>query len=548
MRLRFSAPFSAVFFALLFALLLALFSVLSCSADIPPAGENKPAGVRNIILLIGDGMGPAQFGLLESYARRAPNSIYQGRPTAVSQLMQQGKVLLSDTGPHDVLVTDSACSATQLAIGEASGSEMIGLNARGDRVETILQKAKRAGMRTGLVSDTRITHATPAAFAAHQPHRRFENEIAADLLTTAPDLMLSGGLRYFLPQDAANISTELQKKISAAQLTLKSKRTDQRNLLSEAQQQGYALAFNRQQLAQQQYLPLLGLFASSAMNDAIYARQNPASAQPDLNELTRKALQLLGTSERGFFLMVEGGQIDWAAHNNDAGALLHELLRFDAAIQEVVNWAADRDDTLVVLTADHETGGFGFSYSAHDVPAARTLPGNGMRGQAFAPNYNFAPLSLLDRLYAQKKGYYRLWGDASTDASSDGNKGLPTADSLMAEVNAALDFPFSRTQAERVLRRDPNPYFDPQTDAPAAATQPHIEDFSDFYVYREERYLNALARELASAQSVVWSTGTHTAAPVPVVISGPEPILQNFQGFTRHAELGHQLKALIKTD
>src|SRR5690606_32832083 len=125
---------------------------------------------------------------------------------------------------------------------------------------------------------------------------------------------------------------------------------------------------------------------------------------------------------------------------------------------------------------------------------ARTLPGNGMRGQAFAPNYNFAPLSLLDRLYAQKKGYYRLWGDAS----SDGKNGLPTADSLMAEVNAALDFPFSRTQAERVLRRDPNPHFDPQTDAPADATQPHIEDFSDFYVYREERYLNALARELAS--------------------------------------------------
>ncbi len=539
MRLRFSAPFSTLFFALL----LALFSVLSCSADIP-TGENKPAGVRNIILLIGDGMGPAQFGLLESYARRAPNSIYQGRPTAVSQLMQQGKVLLSDTGPHDVLVTDSACSATQLAIGEASGSEMIGLNARGDRIETILQKAKRAGMRTGLVSDTRITHATPAAFAAHQPHRRFENEIAADLLTTAPDLMLSGGLRYFLPQDAANISTELQNKISAAQLTLKSKRTDQRNLLSEAQQQGYALAFSREQLAQQQHLPVLGLFASSAMDDAIYARRNPDSAQPDLNELMRKALQLLGASERGFFLMVEGGQIDWAAHNNDAGGLLHELLRFDAAIQEVVNWTADRDDTLVVLTADHETGGFGFSYTAHNVPAEKTLAGNGMRGQAFTPNYNFAPLSLLDRLYAQKKGYYRLWADAS----ARGQNGLPTADSLMAEVNAALDFPFTRTQAERVLRREPNPRFNPQTDDPAGTTQPHIADFSDFYVYREERYLNALARELASAQSVVWSTGTHTAAPVPVIISGPEPILQNFQGFIRHPELGHQLKALIRAD
>src|SRR5690606_11947127 len=127
-------------------LLITSLLLLGCSPTHEPAA---PAKVKNIILLIGDGMGPAQFGLLETYARRAPNSIYGERPTAVSQLMQQGKTLLSDTGPHNALVVDSACSATQLAIGQASGSEMIGLDARGARVDPASQPPNGLGEAPG---------------------------------------------------------------------------------------------------------------------------------------------------------------------------------------------------------------------------------------------------------------------------------------------------------------------------------------------------------------------------------------------------------------
>ena len=163
------------------------------------AKENE---VKNIILLIGDGMGPQQIGLLQEYAMRAPQSIYQGKPTAFEKFAEVSTIGVSMHGPGESLVVDSACSATQLATGVVSNSEMIGLDIDGNRVETILEKAKRLGKKTGLVSDTRITHATPAAFASHQLHRSMENKIAEEMIETATvDLLLSGGLRHFLPAD-----------------------------------------------------------------------------------------------------------------------------------------------------------------------------------------------------------------------------------------------------------------------------------------------------------------------------------------------------------
>ena len=123
------------------------------------------AEIKNVILMVGDGMGPQQVGLLEAYAKHAPNSIYKGRTTAIAQIAKEGVIGASLTNPSDAIVVDSACSATHLATGVYTGSEVIGVDADGNHVETILEKAKRLGKATGLVSDTRLPHATPAAFA-----------------------------------------------------------------------------------------------------------------------------------------------------------------------------------------------------------------------------------------------------------------------------------------------------------------------------------------------------------------------------------------------
>ena len=243
--------------------------LLSCSS----LDKTRPTKteVKNVIMIIGDGMGPQQVGLLLSYARQAPHSVIVNRTTALDRMMEQGRLGISMTYTADTLVTDSAASATQLATGKFAGAEMLGLDKDGNAQENIIEKAKRLGKATGLVSDTRITHATPAAFAAHQTHRSQENNIPEDLLVTEADVMLSGGLSYWIPEQANDKKSLIHKQlahITGNSVEIKSTRKDAKNLLTTAQQKGYTLAFNNEQL-QQAKGKTLGLFANSGMQNGI---------------------------------------------------------------------------------------------------------------------------------------------------------------------------------------------------------------------------------------------------------------------------------------
>lgn len=520
-------------------------AVLAGCANTPKA-NNTQTPIKNLILMIGDGMGPQQTGLLEEYAKRAPSSIYQGKPTGLSTFAKQGFVGTSSHGPYGSLVVDSACSATQIATGIAAGSEMIGLNAIGDPVPTILEKAKAQGKATGLVSDTRMTHATPAAFAAHQAHRSMETAIAEDLLREGDvDVLLSGGLRYFLPQNVASDPTTKQavsQLINEPSLKLGSKRKDNKNLLEQANKQGYALTFNRQQLASVTSGKVLGLFAYDGMMDGISysnSKKDPRRKQPSLKEMTVQALEILSKDPDGFFLMIEGGQIDWAAHNNDAGNLLHELLKFDEAIQAVYAWVKDRNDTLVVITADHETGGFGMSYSRRDITPPRSLPGAAFADQSFYPNFNFGGLDNLDKLYQQKKNFYAIWQEAQIDGKQ------PTPESLMQAVNNNSAYKINLKQAKKILVREKNEYYIAGHKYLKSKTFPKVNDFKEYYVYGDDTHKNLIGRTIAPQQNVVWSTGTHTHTPVQVIAWGPEKLTRSFSSILHHTQLGQMLdKAL----
>ncbi|QSX37827.1 alkaline phosphatase [Shewanella sedimentimangrovi] len=522
---------------------------------IKEVAPEEVTSVKNVILMIGDGMGPQQVGLLEDYARRAPQSTYnsKGNKTAISKLGDAGQVGLSLNAPwgnEGSLVVDSACSATQLATGMASGSEMIGLDNQGNTVATILERAKAKGKATGLVSDTRLTHATPAAFAAHQPHRSYESAIAAEMIdASVVDVMLSGGAREFIPSDAASnetVKTSLTAMGAPASIVKKSKRKDSRNLLAEAKDNhGYQLAFNREQLNAADGERLLGLFANSGMMDAIAydaCAKTDSCTEPSLREMTLKALDILSKDEDGFFLMVEGGQIDWAGHINDAGWMLHELLRFDEAVDAVYEWVKDRNDTLVIVTADHETGSFGMSYSRKDLPEAQSLPGDGMQGADYKPNFNFGTLDKLDRLYAQSGTFYNMMDMVSADWAFDGT----TGDDWAAAINHYSDFKVTAEQAAPVALREPNEYWVDGHSYLSATVFPKVNDFKEFYVYADEVHANLIGRALAADQNVVWGTGTHTAAPVPVFAFGPYGVTKQFSTLQHHVELGQKMaKALL---
>lgn len=274
---------------------------------------------RNIILLIGDGMGINQL-----YATQL---VYD----YLNMTSLFTVVGVSSTDALDNVVPDSAGAGTALATGFKTLNRMISMIEVDDKeisVPTILEIAKKLGMSTGLVTTTRITHATPAVFSAHVPHRDRESEIALQQVTvTEVDVMLGGGRRFYT-----------------------------REIIAEAIRRNYTVVFNRTSLLKidtTSTRKLLGLFADSHIPYVL----DRTSEIPSLLEMTIKAIEILEKNSCGFFLMIEGGRIDHAGHANDIASIVAETKEFDDVVGFIVSYAKSRKDTLVVVVADHETGG-----------------------------------------------------------------------------------------------------------------------------------------------------------------------------------------------
>lgn len=502
---------------------------------------------KNVILVIGDGMGPQQLGLLFAYAKQAPGSQVPDRTCAIELFSRDASLTLVRTNPYGAVVVDSAAAATQLATGEMARSEMIGANYRGDSVPTVLEIARNHGKSTGLVTDTRITHATPAAFAAHQPHRTWENEIAEDLLANRVDVMLSAGLRYFVPQGVndPNSTTyaEVLQMIGGA-FKPASKRKDNRNLLVEARKD-YQLVFERRTMEKVKQGRVLGLFENANMNDAISLRGTLDSedrTEPTLAEMTEKALELLAHDPDGFFLMVEAGQIDWCGHNNDTGGMLHELLRLDAAVRKIHDWVKDRDDTLVIITADHETGSFGFSYSGSPMPEPQTLDGDVFQDAEFKPYFNFVAPDVLDKIHAQPHSLFKLFLEFDSLPEEDKNP-----ENLLAMANESIaPFTITLDDATEILRRVPNRQYTEGHRYLGSKTIPFMPDQEEFFVYGENSRMNHLGHIIGTQQNVVWGTGTHTSTPVALIAHGPPSAAGRFSGLMHATDVGKAMIAVVK--
>jgi len=513
--------------------------------------EETTAATRNVILIIGDGMGPQQIGLLEAYARQAPNSVIKDRTSAFTRILNEGGQLgLSMTNAAYALSVDSACSASQIALGKPVRSEMIGLDAKGEPHESVLMLAKKMGKSTGLVSNTRLTHATPAAFAAHQPHRTMENEIAVDMLRTGADVMLSGGLRHWIPQNANNKTSAFFRELqtmTGGNISLASKRKDNRNLLAEAQKLGYQLAFTKEQMELSKG-KILGLFASSVMPDGIRVNRTKNSEErniPTLTEMSKRALATLSKNKNGFFLMIEAGLIDWAAHYNDTGTMLHEMLDANEMLNSVLDWAKQHDDTLIVVTADHETGGFGFSYSSANLPEGKKLDGKAFHNTVFKPNYNYGNPLVLDKLYNQQLSYAEIFYD-KFDKLSDQEQ---TPAKLKELVNRYTHFEISESQAARILQTKNNSYYVKNHKSLDHKIVPDIKVNEAFFSYPfDDNRQNLLAVEVANSQSVVWSNGNHTASPVLVFSKGSKKAMAPFSQLMDHSELGRKLINIVTSN
>jgi alkaline phosphatase len=308
--------------------------VLSLSAvtvaGIVCAEPVRNARAKNVVLFIGDGMGAEHVKAASWLAAGEP-----GRLT-MDAMATSGRI---STRSLDNPVTDSAASATAMASGVITNNGVIGLDEWLEPVPTILETAMAAGKSVGLVTTSQMTHATPAAFAAHVEHRRMVTEIAGQMLLARPDVMLGGGEDEFLPSQETGCYPE------------PGERKDGRNLLAEAVANGYLYVCDNKSfdaVDPDETPRLLGLFSDEGMT-------RPFS--PSLAEMTGKAIEILSNNKRGFFLMVESAQIDWASHDNDAEQAISDTLGLDEAVAVAMEFAGQAGETLVIVTADHETGG-----------------------------------------------------------------------------------------------------------------------------------------------------------------------------------------------
>ncbi len=280
---------------------------------------------KNIILFIGDGMGVAQI----TAAKIVNGTLNLQRFKHIGLLM---------TYSQDELITDSAAAGTALATGFKTTNGAISVTANGKPLKTVLEYAHDADKATGLVVTSSITHATPAVFAAHvksrKQHTRIAEQIAEKISAGEINVLFGGGRGYFLPLSMSD-----------------SKRWDNKNLLAD-------MSAVTTLIATPEEFDALGKVSSVA---GFFARKHLPKADkrnPSLPAMTKKAIEILAKNNQGFFLMVEGSQIDWAGHENNQEYLVKEVIDFDKAVGAGLDFAENNGRTLVLVTADHETGGF----------------------------------------------------------------------------------------------------------------------------------------------------------------------------------------------
>lgn len=352
-----------------------LMILIAACSNPKPTSENSqaveekvseaPKPPKRIILFIGDGMG-MNYVSAAAYAN--------GGPLAMMSMPHFGSTTHHE---YEHASTDSAASATALATGRKTHFEGVsvtpGTSAENEtddarHMETLMEAAKAEGLGTGLVSTTVITHATPAAFGAHRANRDSADEIAQDFFDNRIDVMIGGGMRHF------------------------NERKDGRDLAAEFSEWGYQVADNVQDMRVAQNKPLAA-FLTPGHFPLKLTGERPIS----LKEMTEEAITRLDMLRpKGWVLMVEGSQIDWCGHGLDAACAVSETLDLDEAVGSALNYSRERDDTLVVVTADHETGGLAVITSERAAPFVEKLGGKEKLERAMDLKKGGAPPAVYD--------------------------------------------------------------------------------------------------------------------------------------------------------
>ncbi|MGI1806182.1 alkaline phosphatase [Exiguobacterium sp. TDN 0502] len=331
---------------------LSLSTMISMPEAEAKAKHTHSPEIRNVIFLIGDGMG-VSYTSAYRYLKNDPSTTVAERTAFDQYLVGQQMTYPEDAKEN---ITDSASAATAMSSGVKTYNAAIAVDNDKSEVKTVLEAAKERGKSTGLVATSEITHATPASFGAHDESRKNMNAIADDYFKERIngkhkiDVMLGGGKSNFVRPDV--------------------------DLTKAFKKDGYSYVTDLDQLQGDKNKQVLGLFADGGLPKRI-DRENSV---PSLEQMTNAAIKRLDSNKKGFFLMVEGSQIDWAGHDNDIVGAMSEMEDFERAFKAAIDFAKKDKHTLVVATADHSTGGYSigadgiYNWFAEPIKAAKKTP------------------------------------------------------------------------------------------------------------------------------------------------------------------------------
>jgi alkaline phosphatase len=296
------------------------------------AVQTTSGKTKNIIFMVSDGMSQGTLTMADTLIRDTHN-----RPSHWVNLYETGrsKRSMMDMSSLNSVVTDSASAASSWGSGQRIVNGAVNMGPNGEVYTPLLPLFKAAGKATGLVTTTRLTHATPAGFIANVRSRSMEDDIAMQMYERGADVLLGGGMRFFDP----------------------ARRRDGKDLFGMFAEAGYHAVRTKGQLNAlgNDGKPLIGLFYHEHLPYSVDHKHIDAYQRdvPTLAEMTTTALQRLASKPNGFILQVEGGRVDHAAHGNCAAGLIFDQIAFDDAIGAALAFMADRDDTLLIVTSDH---------------------------------------------------------------------------------------------------------------------------------------------------------------------------------------------------
>lgn len=448
---------------------------IACSAFAAGQKELKP--VKYVFLFIGDGMSIPQRMMTEEYLR-----LNGEEGLAINAFPNNA---ITYTRSNDSFITDSAASGTAIACGTKTDNGKIGIDTKGNKLESIAYAAKKSGKKVGIITSVTINHATPAAFYAHNASRGNYYEIALDMLRSNFDFFGGGGV-----QDANDKKSKLYKG----------------DVYELAKVAGYKVVLNDSEEFEEIDEDSGKTMAFASKGALPYAIDDNGGLR--IKDFLEKAIELMEDHPKGFFIMVEGGKIDWMCHANDAATVLKEVVDLDKCVRKACEFAEKHpEDTLIVVTGDHETGGLTLGFA-----------GTGYKSY----------INLLSHQKNSREQIEKTIKDMKT------KKPELSFDDFKPYITQTLGLKFEGDKSDRlVLTRDEE-----------NALRKAFEKASSRKGFKADGFAIALTHCLDNKAALGWTSTAHTALPVSTTATGAQS--EAFNGTIDNTDIAKMLKQAVK--